>query len=147
VDDRSNESDYEDDETAATAPGGSAGSDDPALDLREAELLSSVVVVSAFPSTKRRVVNRPHRSVLALLDAERSGYSGDGPATMVAPALENITHGQLQVLSVLLPDHPSLTTDPDRPSMSVCTPPPLMEGHGVPKQFEGRLHVVPKHSG
>jgi SWI/SNF related-matrix-associated actin-dependent regulator of chromatin subfamily C len=110
-------------------------------------VLSSVVVVSAFPSAKRRVVNRPHPSVLALLDAERSGYSGDGSATMVAPALENISHGQLQVLSVLLPGHPSLTTDPDRPSMYVCTPPPLMEGHGVPKQFEGRLHVVPKHSG
>jgi SWI/SNF related-matrix-associated actin-dependent regulator of chromatin subfamily C len=93
VDGRSNESDYEDDETAATAPGGSAGSDDPALDLREAELLSSIVVVSAFPSAKCRVVNRPHPSILTLLDAERSGYFGDGPATMVALALENITHG------------------------------------------------------
>jgi SWI/SNF related-matrix-associated actin-dependent regulator of chromatin subfamily C len=79
VDDRSNESDYEDDETAATAPGDSARSDDPALDLREAELLSSVVVVSAFPSAKRRVVNRPHPSVLALLDAERSSYSVTAP--------------------------------------------------------------------
>jgi SWI/SNF related-matrix-associated actin-dependent regulator of chromatin subfamily C len=70
VDDRSNESDYEDDETAATTPGGSAGSDDPALDLREAELLSSVEVVSAFPSAKRCVVNRSHPSLLALLDVE-----------------------------------------------------------------------------
>jgi SWI/SNF related-matrix-associated actin-dependent regulator of chromatin subfamily C len=70
VDDRSNESDYEDDETAATAPGGSMGSDDPALDLPEAELLSSVEVVSAFPSTKRCVVNWPHPSLLGLLDVE-----------------------------------------------------------------------------
>ncbi|TVU26185.1 hypothetical protein EJB05_28721, partial [Eragrostis curvula] len=153
--DHSDESDSaaanDDDETAVPRDGAHdddapSGSEDLALDLREAEVLSSTEVVSAFPAAKRRVVNRPHPSVLALLDAERSAYSGDGSAAAVAPALENISHGQLQVLSGVLPDHPSLTTDPDRPSLYVCTPPPLMEGHGVPKQFEGRLHVLPKHS-
>ncbi|XP_062182515.1 SWI/SNF complex subunit SWI3C homolog [Phragmites australis] len=104
----------------------------------EAEVLPSAETVSAFPAAKRRVVNRPHPSVLA---AERPACSAVAP-----PALENISHGQLQVLSGVLPDHPSLTTDPDGPSLYVCTPPPLMEGHGVPKQFHGRLHVVPKHS-
>ena len=124
-----------------------AASEDPAaLGLHEAEVLPSAEPISAFPAAKRRVVNRPHPSVLALLEAERSACSGDVLA-VAPPALENISHGQLQVLSGVLPDHPSLGTDPDKPSLYVCTPPPLMEGHGVPKQFQGRLHVVPKHSG
>ncbi|CAD6257873.1 unnamed protein product [Miscanthus lutarioriparius] len=123
-----------------------AASEDPAaLGLHEAEVLPSAEPISAFPAAKRRVVNRPHPSVLALLEAERSACSGDVLA-VAPPALENISHGQLQVLSGVLPDHPSLATDPDKPSLYVCTPPPLMEGHGVPKQFQGRLHVVPKHS-
>ncbi|KAL6870824.1 hypothetical protein ACP4OV_014672 [Aristida adscensionis] len=156
--DRSDDSDSaaaNDDEEAA-APGAAgahddeaaAGSEDPVLDLREAEVLPSAEPVSAFPAAKRRVVNRPHPSVLALLAAERSACSGDGAtaAAQALPALENISHGQMQVLSGVLPDHPSLTGDPDKPSLYVCTPPPLMEGHGVPKQFHGRLHIVPKHS-
>lgn len=122
-----------------------AASEDPAVELREAEVLPSADAISSFPAAKRRVVNRPHASILALLEAERSACSGDVP-TVALPALENISHGQLQVLSGVLPDHPSLATDPDKPSLYVCTPPPLMEGHGVPKQFQGRLHVVPKHS-
>ncbi|CAN6380814.1 unnamed protein product, partial [Urochloa humidicola] len=130
------------------APAGAAASEDPALDHREAEVLPSAEPISAFPAAKRRVVNRPHPSVLAVIAAERSAYSGDIPAASAAapPALENISHGQLQVLSGVLPDHPSLAPDPDKPSLYVCTPPPLMEGRGVPKQFHGRLHVVPKHS-
>ncbi|KAL6658478.1 hypothetical protein ACP70R_004064 [Stipagrostis hirtigluma subsp. patula] len=132
----------DDDEAAAAA----AASEDPVLDLRQAEVLPSAEAVSAFPAAKRRVVNRPHPSVLALLAAERSAYSGDGAAAVALPALENISHGQMQVLSGVLPDHPSLTADPDKPSLYVCTPPPLMEGHGVPKKFYDRLHVVPKHS-
>ena len=123
-----------------------AAARDPVPDLREAEVLSSAEAISAFPAATRRKVNRPHPSVLAVVAAERSAYEGDASAA-VPPALENISHGQLQVLSAALPDHPSLSTDPDRPSSYVCTPSPLMEGHGVPKQFQGRLHVVPKHSG
>ncbi|KAF0894570.1 hypothetical protein E2562_001871 [Oryza meyeriana var. granulata] len=122
-----------------------AGSDDPVLDLREAEVLPSAEPVSAFPAATRRVVNRPHPSVLAVIAAERSAHTGDGSAA-ASPALENISHGQQQVLSGVLPDHTSLATDPDKPSTYVCTPPALMEGHGVTKQFQGRLHVVPKHS-
>ncbi|XP_047087902.1 SWI/SNF complex subunit SWI3C homolog [Lolium rigidum] len=116
-----------------------------ARDLREAEVLSPAEAISAFPAATRRKVNRPHPSVLAVVAAERSACAGDVSAS-VPPALENISHGQLQVLSGALPDHPSLSADPDRPSSYVCTPPPLMEGHGVPKQFQGCLHVVPKHS-
>jgi SWI/SNF related-matrix-associated actin-dependent regulator of chromatin subfamily C len=125
---------------------GAAAARDSVPDLREAEVLSSAEVISAFPAATRRKVNRPHPSVLAVVAAERSAYAGDVPAS-VPPALENISHGQLQVLSAALPDHPSLSTDPDRPSSYVCTPPPLMEGHGVRKQFQGHLHIVPKHSG
>ncbi|OEL30657.1 SWI/SNF complex subunit SWI3C [Dichanthelium oligosanthes] len=157
--DHSDESDSaaaNDDEDHAAAAGDGADDDDadpaappedPALDLREAEVLPSAEPISGFPAAKRCVVNRPHPSVLALIAAERSAYSGDVSADAAAPpALENISHGQLQVLSGVLPDHPSLAPDPDKPSLYVCTPPPLMEGHGVPKQFQGRLHVVPKHS-
>uniref|UniRef100_A0A0A9DJE2 SWI/SNF complex subunit SWI3C n=1 Tax=Arundo donax TaxID=35708 RepID=A0A0A9DJE2_ARUDO len=46
----------------------------------------------------------------------------------------------------MLPDHPSLSNDPDKPSTYVCTPPPPMEARGVPKQFYGKLHIVPRHS-
>ncbi|CAD6258494.1 unnamed protein product [Miscanthus lutarioriparius] len=153
--DHSSDSDSADEDAAVhgAAGDGAAGDDDdapaasedPALALLEAEVLPSAEAISAFPAAKRRVVNRPYPSVLALLEAERSASSGDVP-TVAPPALENISHGQLQVLSGVLPDHPSLGTDPDKPSLYVCTPPPLMEGHGVPKQFQGRLHVVPKHS-
>ena len=153
--DHSSDSDSADEDAAAVHGAAGAGDDDEApaasedpaaLGLHEAEVLPSAEPISAFPAAKRRVVNRPHPSVLALLEAERSASSGDVP-TVALPVLENISHGQLQVLSGVLPDHPSLATDPDKPSLYVCTPPPLMEGHGVPKQFQGRLHVVPKHSG
>uniref|UniRef100_A0A0E0F330 SWIRM domain-containing protein n=1 Tax=Oryza meridionalis TaxID=40149 RepID=A0A0E0F330_9ORYZ len=124
-----------------------AGAEDPVLDLREAEVLPSAEPVSAFPVATRRVVNRPHPSVLAVIAAERSACAGEGSAAVAAAALENISYGQQQVLSGVLPDHASLATDTDKPSTYVCTPPNLMEGHGVTKQFQGRLHVVPKHSG
>ncbi|KAF2909845.1 SWI/SNF complex subunit SWI3C homolog isoform X1 [Oryza sativa Japonica Group] len=124
-----------------------AGAEDPVLDLREAEVLPSAEPVSAFPVATRRVVNRPHPSVLAVIAAERSACAGEGSAAVAAaPVLENISYGQQQVLSGVLPDHASLATDTDKPSTYVCTPPNLMEGHGVTKQFQGRLHVVPKHS-
>jgi SWI/SNF related-matrix-associated actin-dependent regulator of chromatin subfamily C len=58
-------------------------SEDPALGLREAKVLPSAEAISAFPTAKRRVVNRPHPSVLVLLKAERSAYSSDVPT--VAP--------------------------------------------------------------
>jgi SWI/SNF related-matrix-associated actin-dependent regulator of chromatin subfamily C len=138
------------DEDDTAVPSAAAGDEilagAAARDLREAEVLSPAEAISAFPAATRRKVNRPHPSVLAVVAAERSACAGDVSA-LVPPALENISHGQLQVLSGALPDHPSLSTDPDMPSSYVCTPPPLMEGHGVPKQFQGRLHVVPKHSG
>lgn len=132
------------------AGGGGGGDDDPALDLRAAEVLSpNAELVSTFPAAVRRAVGRPHPSVLAVIAAERAAASSDGaPATPApVPVLENISHGQLQVISAMLPDHPSLSYEPDKPSTYVCTPPPLMEGCGVHKQFYGKLHIVPRHSG
>ncbi|CAN6353045.1 unnamed protein product [Urochloa humidicola] len=125
------------------------GDDDPTLDLRGAEVLSSAAQpVSVFPAAVRRAVGRPHHSVLAVIDAERAAAGADSaPAALASvPLLENISHGQLQVISAMLPDHPSLSYDPDSPSTYVCTPPPLMEGCGVHKQFYGKLHIVPRHS-
>jgi SWI/SNF related-matrix-associated actin-dependent regulator of chromatin subfamily C len=110
-------------------------------------VLSSAEPVSAFPVATRRTISRVHPSVLAVVAADRA-VSGDGCAPAApGPALENISHGQLQVLAAMLPDHPSLSNDPEKPSSYVCTVPPLMEGQGVPKQFYGKLLVVPRHSG
>ncbi|XP_062202466.1 SWI/SNF complex subunit SWI3C homolog [Phragmites australis] len=127
---------------------GGGGDEDPVLDLRETEVLSSADPVSGFPAAVRRAVGRPHPSVLAVVAAERAaaGASCASATPALAPALENISHGQLQVLSAMLPDHPSLSNDPDKPSTYVCTAHPLMEGRGVPKQFYGKLHIVPRHS-
>ncbi|CAL9186844.1 unnamed protein product [Musa hybrid cultivar] len=119
---------------------------DPVLDLRESEVLSGGGHrVSDFPSAVRRSVNRPHSSVLALVAAERSNAA----RSWAPPCLENISHGQLQVLSVVLPDNPSLQQQPDLDNSSsyVCTPPPLMEGKGVVKRFgKEQLLLVPVHS-
>jgi SWI/SNF related-matrix-associated actin-dependent regulator of chromatin subfamily C len=109
-------------------------------------VLSSAEPISSFPAAVRRAVGRPHSSVLAVIAAERAA-AGASAAPAAAPTLENISHGQHQVLSAMLRDHPSLSNDPDKPSTYVCTPPPQMEGRGVPKQFYGRLHIVPMHSG
>ncbi|GJN13654.1 hypothetical protein PR202_gb00384 [Eleusine coracana subsp. coracana] len=134
--------------TLARAGGSGGGDDDLTLDLREAEVLSSAEPISSFPAAVRRNVGRPHPSVLAIIAAERAaaGASGASAAPASVPVLENISHGQLQVRSAMLRDHPSLSNDPDKPSTYVSTPPPLMEGRGVPKQFYGKLHIVPRHS-
>jgi SWI/SNF related-matrix-associated actin-dependent regulator of chromatin subfamily C len=109
-------------------------------------VLSSSDPISSFPAAARRTITRVHPSVLAAVAADRA-VSGDDTTAPAAPALENISHGQLQVLAAMLPDHPSLSNDPDRPSSYVCTVPPLMEGQGMPKHFYGKLLLVPRHAG
>ncbi|XP_073013452.1 SWI/SNF complex subunit SWI3C homolog [Typha latifolia] len=139
----------DEDELAGYAPADSpsgAGAD-PVLDLRESEVLSDAGHrISVFPAAVRRAVNRPHPSVLSIVAAERFPRSFSSSHT---PFLENISHGQLQALSSVLPDHPSLLQPPelDKPSAYVCIPPPLMEGKGVPKRFSpDQLLLVPMHS-
>ncbi|XP_078440977.1 SWITCH/sucrose nonfermenting 3C [Wolffia australiana] len=95
--------------------------------------------ISDFPRVIRHVVNRPHPAVLAIVSAERAN-SG------LPFQLENISHGQFQALSAVLPDHPSVIAEPEKPSSFVCSPPPLMQAKGVSKPFEGRALVVPVHS-
>uniref|UniRef100_A0A0D9XXF2 SWIRM domain-containing protein n=1 Tax=Leersia perrieri TaxID=77586 RepID=A0A0D9XXF2_9ORYZ len=130
-----------------TLDGGGGGDDDRVLGLGEAEVRPApVMLVSAFPRAARRVVNRPHPSVLAVMAAESGGAGAGAAGTAPVPALENISHGQLQVLPFMLPDHPSLSDDPDKPSTYVCTPPELMGGRGVSKQFFGKSLIVPKHA-
>ncbi|KAJ6819979.1 SWI/SNF complex subunit SWI3C isoform X1 [Iris pallida] len=96
--------------------------------------------VSDFPPAVRRNVARPHPSVLALVASERFAT-----VARPLPALENVSHGQLQALSAVPADH---LTDQDKGSATyVCTPPALMEGKGVVKRFgDGRLLLVPMHS-
>ncbi|XP_042403153.1 SWI/SNF complex subunit SWI3C homolog isoform X1 [Zingiber officinale] len=120
---------------------------DPVLDLRVSEVLSDGGQrIADFPTAFRRTVNRPHPSVLALVAAERSNSAA---RSWSPPLLENISHGQMQALSAVLPDNPSLQqpADLDKPSTYVCTPPPLMEGKGMVKLFDKeQLLIVPMHS-
>lgn len=123
---------------------------DAVVDLREGEVLvDSGQRVSDFPVVVRHSVNRPHPSVLAIVAAERAVGAGGAPSR--SPLfLENISHGQRQVLSAVLPDNPALSAplEPDKPPAYVCSPPALMQGKGVVKQFgEERVLVVPVHSG
>ncbi|MQL72781.1 hypothetical protein Taro_005132 [Colocasia esculenta] len=138
------EEDEEDRDLAANANGG-----DPVVDLREGEVLvESGQRISDFPVVVRHAVNRPHPSVLAIVAAERAAAAGGAPSRPPF-LLENISHGQLQVLSGVLPDNPALNAqlEPDKPPAYVCSPPALMEGKGVVKQFgEARVLVVPVHA-
>lgn len=119
---------------------------DPVLDLRESEVLDGGQRISDFPATVRRTVNRPHPSILAVVAAERSSFS---PRSWAPPFLENISHGQLQTLSAVLPDNPSLShvSDSDKPSAYVCQPPPVLEGKGIAKRFGKDKLLIPMHSG
>ncbi|KAI0496104.1 hypothetical protein KFK09_022411 [Dendrobium nobile] len=155
--------DHEDDEDAEPAAAGDEDDEfdkdsrgpnrnaDNTFDPRHSEILSDVGQrICDFPVVIRRTVSRPHAAVVSLVVAERlqsSGASSCGGAANVA-FLENISHGQLQVLSSVLPDHPSLhPPDIDKPSSYVCTPPVLMEGKGVMKRFgNDQVLIVPMHS-
>ncbi|PKA57340.1 SWI/SNF complex subunit SWI3C [Apostasia shenzhenica] len=123
-----------------------------ALDLRQSEVLSDGgQQICDFPAVFRRTVNRPHPSVVSIVAAERQQFSGSaaiGGGVGSLPFLENISHGQLQSLSSVLSDHPSLQPpDVDRPSAYVCTPPILMEGKGIMRRFgNDQTLFVPMHS-
>ncbi|PSS00134.1 SWI/SNF complex subunit SWI3C like [Actinidia chinensis var. chinensis] len=124
---------------------------DPA---RESEVLSDGGArVSDFPPVVKRAVNRPHSSVLAIVALERAIQCGEGKNLQGVVVLENISHGQLQALSAVPTDAPSLVhaADQEREGSSsapyVITPPPIMEGRGVVKWFgSNRVHVVPMHA-
>lgn len=108
-------------------------------------VLDGGIRVSEFPPAVRRVVNRPHSSVVAILAVERASRCGES-STQNAVVLENISYGQLQALSAVLPD--SLGEQDRGDGSYVITAPMLMEGRGVVKRFGSSLvHVVPMHAG
>ncbi|XP_077249771.1 SWITCH/sucrose nonfermenting 3C [Tasmannia lanceolata] len=123
----------------------------PLIDPREIEILSDGSSrISDFPAVIKHPVNRPHSSVLSIVAAERN----QNPNWKNPFFLENISHGQLQVLSSIPSDSPSLAQqdlnnlDSSSSSFSyVCTPPSIMEGKGVVKRFGNqRVLVVPMHA-
>lgn len=95
--------------------------------------------------------------IVALERAIQCGGEGKGLLNNGA-VLENISHGQLQVLSAVPADSPALlaASDQERGEGSssssaaayVITPPPIMEGRGVVKRFgSNQIHVLPMHAG
>ncbi|KAJ3671645.1 hypothetical protein LUZ60_007724 [Juncus effusus] len=122
------------------------GQADLQLDFRESEVVSGrVEKISDFPLAFKRAVNRPHHSVLSVMAAERrslgSGWSGSGGSGVF---MENVSHGQLQSTSAVVPEN---LVEGEKPPLFVCTPPQLMEGKGVMRKFEGgRAVTVPSHS-
>ncbi|XP_058097465.1 SWI/SNF complex subunit SWI3C homolog isoform X2 [Magnolia sinica] len=140
--------DNEDNEDSPAAAG-------PAAPNLEAEILSdSSTRISRFPPVIKHTINRLHPSVLALAAADRAVADGRSrtPPPHNAFFLENISHGQIQAISLVPSGSPALApADHDRPDgpapSYVCTPPAIMEGKGVVKHFGSQCqHVVPMHS-
>ncbi|MBA0797928.1 hypothetical protein Gohar_008578, partial [Gossypium harknessii] len=77
---------------------------------------------------------------MAIVASERAGLIGDskGHQQVELAVLENVSHGQIQSVSMEAP-----VVDPEK---YVITPPPIMEGRGVVKRFGSRVHVLPMHS-
>ncbi|GMI78391.1 SWITCH/sucrose nonfermenting 3C [Hibiscus trionum] len=98
------------------------------------------VRISEFPAVVKRTVNRPHFSVMAIVASERAGLNGDskGHQQVELAVLENVSHGQLQAVSMESP-----VVDPEK---HVISSPPIMEGRGVVRRFGSRVHVLPMHS-
>ncbi|XP_043707434.1 SWI/SNF complex subunit SWI3C homolog isoform X2 [Telopea speciosissima] len=152
------EADFEEEEETHTIAGANAAPTEPFNDARESEILydDGGVRVSEFPPVTKRIVNQPHSSVLSVIAAERAIQFPEQHFLQNQNAFffENISHGQLQALSAVPADSPSLAPsdhDRDRPDAPppayVCTPPAIMEGRGVVKRFgNNRVLVVPMHS-
>ncbi|KAL8166132.1 hypothetical protein V2J09_007631 [Rumex salicifolius] len=78
------------------------------------------------------------------------------PSPFVAAAaegglkLENLSYGQLQVLSAVPAQNAASALAADQqtsPAFYVGTPPPIMEGRGVVKKlWNGNVHIIPMHA-
>ncbi|KAG4963274.1 hypothetical protein AAZX31_14G137400 [Glycine max] len=95
------------------------------------------VQISRFPPAIRREVTRPHAVVVAIAALE---VGDDKSHHNNVPVLENVSHGQLQVLSAVSTDCLG------GGSSFVVAPPPVSKGSGVVKRFGSRVLVVPMHS-
>ncbi|CAN6476094.1 unnamed protein product [Victoria cruziana] len=114
--------------------------------------------ISDFPAAVKQKVGRPHSSIFALVAEEQSVFSSDPVderPRVHSFFLENISHGQLQVLSRIPADCPALVPlDQEKPESSsfVCTPPSIAEGRGVlrwfkvPDQARELVHILPTHA-
>ncbi|KAL2893210.1 SWI/SNF complex subunit SWI3C [Bienertia sinuspersici] len=126
----------------------------PSRNDSEVEVISgSGVRISEFPIAVMYEVNRPHSSVLEIAAANKGQGQGQGQGQGGQCAvLENISYGQLQALSAVPSDSPSLmgsglgSGSGDYEPSVVITPPPIMEGRGVVKSLWNRLHVLPFHA-
>ncbi|KAL3513659.1 hypothetical protein ACH5RR_026376 [Cinchona calisaya] len=119
------------------------------VQIRESESVSDGGErISNFPVVIKRAVNRPHSSVITAVALEKAGNVGESREQgQNAVVLENISHGQLQVLSAVPADNLALGEEGGSGSY-VITPPRIMKGSGVVKKFGSaeRVHVVPMHS-
>lgn len=122
------------------------------------KLVNGGLKLCEFPVAIKREINRPHSSVFRVVEYERAARFGDsrGQGQSGVPVLENISYGQLQALSAVPRDNPSLLGVPSEETASgsgggsyVITPPRIVAGSGVTKRLgsAGRVHVVPVHSG
>ncbi|KAJ4953414.1 hypothetical protein NE237_030246 [Protea cynaroides] len=151
------EADVDEEEETPTIPA-AATPTELVNDAGESEVLSDGggARISDFPPVIKRIVNQPHSSVLSVVYAERAVQFPEQRSLQNQNPFffENISHGQLQALSAVPADSPSLAPldhDRDRPDAPppayVCTPPAIMEGRGVVKRFgNNRCLVVPMHA-
>ncbi|XP_047980414.1 SWI/SNF complex subunit SWI3C-like isoform X1 [Salvia hispanica] len=121
------------------------------------KLVAGGLKLCEFPVAIKREIFRPHSSVFRILEYERAARFGDSRAQGQSgvPVLENISYGQLQALSAVPRDNPSLLGVPSEETASgsgggsyVITPPRIVAGSGVTKRLgsAGRVHVLPVHS-
>ncbi|XP_047321333.1 SWI/SNF complex subunit SWI3C-like isoform X2 [Impatiens glandulifera] len=119
-------------------------------------LLGAGEKVSDFPPVIKQKLNRPHSSVSAIVALEKAVQRGESVSLQNGIVFENISHGQLQSLSIVPRDSPSLLPASELEKVDgftslgssyVITPPPLMDGRGVIKRFGGnRVLLVPMHA-
>lgn len=116
------------------------------------------VQVSDFPAVTKQKLGRPHSSVLALIAGDRAIYSSellDERVKSSVPYLENISLGQIQVLSTMSDVGFSGSSDQqEKPEVgsSVCGSLNMIDVNGVVKHFkasehaEERVYAFPMHA-
>ncbi|KAL3634778.1 hypothetical protein CASFOL_021832 [Castilleja foliolosa] len=106
--------------------------------------------ICEFPVAIKRQICRPHSSVLQIVESERAAQYVDSRSQGQggAAVLENISHGQLQALSVVPRDSSALLGEETAGGSYVIEPSRITPGRGVTKRLgsAGRVHVVPVHS-
>ncbi|PIN17056.1 Chromatin remodeling factor subunit [Handroanthus impetiginosus] len=119
------------------------------------KLVDGGLKICDFPIAIKRVVNRPHSLVFEIVEAEKAARNGENRGQGPVAVLENISYGQLQAVSAVPRDSPSLVGAQIEESASgsgggsyVIVPPRIIAGGGVTKRLgsAGCVHVLPVHS-